>query len=148
MKRFAFGMQRVLDYRRTLEDVLLGELGAIQAEYARESKRLDEMTTAREEFKNRMRELLATAGPDELKRAHDYLHDLTQRTLAQRANLLTVSKRKDQKTAEVVVAAKDRKSLERLREHKVEEHRNESLRDEQKFLDEVSSVRHGRAKAA
>lgn len=144
MKRFKFGLQRLLDYRQTLEDKLLGELGAIQAEHERETVRLARMSSAREDFKVRMREMLVRTGPDELRQANAYLHDLTEQMLVQEARLVGIVRRKDAKTAEVVEAAKDRKAMERLREYKVLEHRRDAETQEQKFLDELASIRHGR----
>jgi flagellar FliJ protein len=144
MKKFKFGLQKVLDYRQTLEDIRLAELAGIQAEYEAESQRLLRMSEAREEFKSRMREMLASGDPEYIRQANAYLHDLTERVLLQKSALDEIAARKDAKTAEVVDASKDRKALERLREYKVVEHRQDTLRHEQKFLDEVASVRHTR----
>ncbi len=148
MKKFSFGLQKVLDYRQTLEDIRLAELAGLQAEHECESSRLTRMTQVREEFKCQMREMLASGDPEYIKQANAYLHDLTERVLLQKAKHDEVAARKDAKTDEVVEAAKDRKALERLREYKVVEHRHDGFREEQKFLDEIASVRHNRTNEA
>ena len=148
MRRFKFGLQRVLDYRQTLEDKLLGELGAVQAEHERESGRLTEMSDKRESFKDNMRDMLASGDPEEIRQANAYFNDLTLRMLVQRARVAEIGERKDKKMAEVVEAAKERKALERLCEYKVAEHRQEAEQQEQKFLDDLASIRYGRARRA
>jgi len=142
MRKFRFNLQRVLDYRQTVEDALLAELAAIQAEHARESARLTEMTHARDQFKERLKEQLAAGGPEDIKRGYAYLQQLAKQVSAQQALLRRIKERKDRKTQEVLEAAKERKALERLRDHKVNEHRRESERQEQKFLDDVGCIRY------
>ena len=145
MRRFQFNLQRVLDYRVTIEEALLAELAAIRAEHERELARLADMVLATEAFRRKTRDWLSTGGPEEIKRAYNYLQHLMRMVSAQEANIRRIEERRNRKTAEVIEASKSRKALERLREYRLAEHRQESERQEQNFLDDIAGVRHRRS---
>ena len=145
MKRFRFNLQRVLDYRKTMEDILLTELGAIRAEYERESARLYDMSRASSLFALELKRHLAAGDPDEIRLAYGYLEHLGEQIGAQQEMLRRIDETKRRKTAEVVAASKDRKVMERLKDYKVTEYRKDAERDHQKFLDDLASIRSNRA---
>lgn len=144
MRKFRFNLQRVLDYRQTVEERLLAELAAIQAEHSRESARLAHMRHEREMFKQKMKQQLSGGSAEDIKQAYGYLQQLTRQALAQEVTVRRLIQQKDQKTAEVIEASKDRKVLERLKEYKVTAYHRESERQEQKFLDDLACIRFGR----
>lgn len=147
MRKFRFNLQRVLDYRETIEEKLLTELAAIRSQRDQELARLVEFTHARDLFREKMRRELAEGSSDDIKQAHRYLSQLMREVRIQDALVRRITERKDEKTAEVIEAAKDRKVLERLRDYKLLEHRREGETHEQKFLDDVASIRHNRRRS-
>ena len=138
-------MQRVLDYRVTIEEVLLAELAAIRAEHEREQARLTDMVSATEVFRHKTRDWLIAGSSEKIKRAYNYLQQLTKQVSAQEASIRRIEERESRKMAEVLEASKNRKALERLREYRLAEHRRESEREEQNFLDDIAGVRHRRS---
>ncbi len=142
MRAFQFNLQRVLNYRETVEDALLAELGAIAHEHEREIGRLERIRAAHASFCDRMKETLVQDDPDSIRQAHGYLALLSERIADQEQVVEQIARRKDEKTAEVVEASKDRQILDRLKEIKASEHRREMLGEEQRFLDDLASVRH------
>jgi len=142
MRAFHFNLQRVLSYRETVEDALMTELAAIAAEHEREVARLDHIRRTRDSFRVSMKEKLAEGDPEVIRRAHGYLTALSERVVDQVEAVLQIALKKEEKTAEVVEASKDRQVLDRLKEMKATEHRREMQGEEQKFLDEVAGVRH------
>lgn len=146
MKKFKFNLQRVLDYRQTIEDSLLAELAAIQAEHDRELVNLEDMKRGKDLFRERMKIELSRGNADDIKEAYSYLQQLIIQVLAQQHVVAELNEKKDQKTLEVVDAAKERKVLERLKEYKVAEYRKEAESQEQKFLDDIACIRFGRVK--
>jgi flagellar protein FliJ len=149
MRKFHFKLQRLLDYRQTIEDKLLAELAAIQAEHAREADKLRELIYTRNQFRDKIRRGLCDSDdPDDIKRNYTYLHDLSRRVSAHEVSVARIWEKRNRKMAEVVEASKERKTLDRLREYEVAMHQAEGQRQEQKFLDDVAGVRHRREKQA
>jgi len=146
MKKFKFNLQRVLDYRKTIEDALLAELAAIQAEHDRELANLEDMKRDKDQFRERMKIELSRGDADEIKEAYNYLQQLTLQVLVQQNLVAKLNEKKEKKTLEVIDAAKERKVLERLKEYKVAEYRKEAESQEQKFLDDIACIRFGRVK--
>lgn len=142
MKKFDFKLQKLLEYRRGIEDKLLGELAAIRAEHEREMIMLQQMTKERNSFREKMKHQLSKGSAEDIMQAYHYLNELSRRLEGQKITLRQVGEQRDNKTSQVVEAAKDRKALERLREHKRAEYRRELEADEQKFLDDIACIRH------
>jgi flagellar FliJ protein len=146
VRKFSFNLQRVLEYRETIEEKLLIELAAIRSDHDRALAELGLITAARDDFRHAMKERLSEGDADEIKQAYRYLNELTRRVKSQHFTVNELRQQKDDKTAEVLEAAKERKVLERLKEHKHLEHTRESGRQDQKFLDDIASIGHGRRK--
>lgn len=142
MKTFRFGLQRVLNYRETVEDALMTELAAITHEYELETGRLHHLRRSLNAFRDGMKEKLDQGDPEAIRQSQNYLQVLLERVERQRLVVEQVGRRKEEKTCEVVEASKDRQVLDRLREIKAGEHRVEILADEQKFLDDLAGMRH------
>ncbi len=147
MRKFEFNLQRVLDYRESIEEKLLGELAAVRAEHDREVGKLTAMMRARDSFRKKMKRQLSAGSPDEIRTAYFYLNDLVRQIQSQEVNVMRAAEQKNRKTAEVVEASKDRKVMERLRDYKIVEHRVETQAQDQKFLDDLSSIRTNRARS-
>lgn len=147
MRKFKFNLQRVLDYRGSIEEKLMGELAVVRAQHDQELERLGEMSRARDQFRRKMRKQLSGGDPDEIKRAYFYLNDLVRQVQSQELAVMRAAEQKNQKTAEVVEASKDRKVMERLRDYKLAEHTSDLHAQEQKFLDDLASIRSNRSKS-
>lgn len=148
MKSFRFNLQKVLKYRENVEEMLLAELAAIRAAYDRELNRLSEITAARDMFHETIKRELAYGDPEYIRRAYHYLQDLSRQVDAQLITVRKLAIEKEEKTAEVLRASQDRKILEKLREYKAAEHKQKSLREEQKFLDDIAGIKHRQKRTA
>lgn len=148
MRKFNFSLQKVLNYRETIEEKLLTELAALRAEHERETAKLSEITACRTRFCKEMKKKLTAGNPEDIKEAYRYLDGITLQVKAQELTVRIAAERKDKKMAEVIEASKDRKILERLRDYKLLEHKKEALHHEQKFLDDIAGIHHSRIKSA
>lgn len=138
MRRFDFRLQRVMEVRGVKKKECQRDLARSQEELNRQEQMLsqaaDELKSSheglRKALKNRCSAGLLAALEHWRSRREEALHTQSQRTARQRH---VVEERREV----LITAAKDEKVLERLREHALEEHRTESLREEQSFLDEL-----------
>lgn len=146
MRKFQFNLQRVLDFRETIEDKLLGELAASRAQHDREFEKLSQIMRARDQFRRKMRKQLAGSDPDAIRRAYFYLNDLVRQVQSQELAVMSAAEQRNMKTAEVLDASKDRKVMERLKDYKLVEYKSEMQSQEQKFLDDLASIRSNRLK--
>lgn len=141
MRKFQFGLQRVLDVREMREKALLAELAAIRAEYERERELLIEMMQSVDECRNILREKLSGNCPDEIRETYEFMNGLAARCVEQETVIEKVAERRDAKMAEVIEASKERKALEQLKEQKRIEHAREVERQDQIFMDDIAGVR-------
>jgi flagellar export protein FliJ len=142
MKPFKFRLQAALDMRRRKEEELKVELGQLQQRHVQEAEQLDRLIekyewTLRLTRANRVGSVQADASAG----VERYLMDLTHQIETQRQLLFMVKQEVDKKRAEVVRAAQETSALENLRERHERERRLLEQREEQKFLDEMASIR-------
>ena len=144
MRKFKFNLQRVLDYRETVEESLVVELAAIRMDYEREMENLLRLTHARDTFAEKLRMGLVSPDPEEMKNAYRYQQELLKQVAAQEIVAQQLEEKRDKKLAQVVSASKERKTLDRLRANKAKSHRREELQQEQEFLDDVAGAQYKR----
>ena len=146
MRKFKFNLQRVLDYRESIEDKLLMELVVARARHDQEISKLADITRRRNRYRRRMRDQMSSGDAEAIRCAQHYMEDLVSQIKAQQVAVMDAEEIRDRKTQEVIEASKDRKALERLRDYRLVEHTSEMRSLEQKFLDDVTSIRSNRAK--
>jgi len=149
-RRFQFRLEQVLGYRQQLEDARTRELSGAQAELLRVQGDRKEHETLTGEFLGRFGELKKTGGftVEEILSYSDYgdwmAFEEKQLQRQEREAEAEVEKRR----LEAVKASRDRRLLENLREKQKQAHAAEVSKEEQDFLDEISSsafIRRGRA---
>lgn len=64
MKKFDFKLQKLLEYKKTVEEQRLAELAAVRAEHEREEMRLREFMGNRDMFRERMKDDLRCGSPE------------------------------------------------------------------------------------
>ena len=139
-KPFAFRLDRVLDYRRQLEDQAkmavaraLAELTAKEREVRALEERLD--AHLREGFAK-----AATAGDVWLWRR--YREALEQDIAVGRAEAERLALKLQKCSQDLVNKSKDRKLLEKLKEHQARKHHEQESRKEEKESGEMAALRY------
>jgi flagellar FliJ protein len=138
MKKFDFRLQRVIEVREVKKKQCQRDLAVSQEELARRQKLLEEAALESQAGNDGLRRALkATTKAGQLtaldgwrNRTEDEVQTRTGQTDEQLCEV-------DRRRAALILAAKDKKALDRLKERRLEEHRGESLREEQAFLDEL-----------
>lgn len=145
MKKFKFKLDAVLKLRQRLEDDLKKQLADLKHNMAFEiallKKFSNEKTTCQKELKQ-----LRVSNLDLRKISfyENYLESLSQKIEIQIVRVAECREAVEAKRLELLVAAKDKKAVEKLHEKKYTEHIVTLRSTEQKLLDEISTIRFNR----
>lgn len=146
MKKFRFGLDSVLDYRRQVLDGCQGEyaqaLDQVRQQEARKAETEDRYHRLNQEFRD-----TAAAG---ITAADALTYEgglrLLEREIAQEDKLLEDYRRAaEEKREQMMRAHIDKAVLERLREKKWQDYNKEVQKSDELFIDELVSARRGTA---
>lgn len=140
MRRFVFSLQKVLDYRRRLEEQAIRDFAEAQRQLEHERATLARLMALRGECLNRSRRTHQLV-VEMLDVEQTYLSALEERIEAQRQRVAEAERVLEERRQALIEAQRGRKMLERLREKHYERWRQEFLRTEQKALDDLATVR-------
>jgi len=139
-RRFEFRLERVLGYRRRVEQQAQAELGRLEmakAQAEEERRALERRSAqAQEEHRELHRGELDLVG-ENLQRL--FIRELDRRIAAKIDELRRLAESIEEQRAEVVRAARDRRVMEQLRERAYARYLEEQMRLEQRFLDEIGT---------
>lgn len=142
---FRFPLQKVLEHRKTLENLAQREFQLAQAEL---QARLTELSRLREALLDSTFEAgrIQTSGlssvPASLKQIHEFQVLQRKKIELQEAKVREAENLVEEKREILRQKAVDHKIMERLKERRFEEHRAEVRDREQKESDETSVLRH------
>lgn len=139
MKKFKFGLQRVLDYRKSLKKDSERELALKNAVLHEREERLEDILFAQDNFKSLEKREMNMA---ELMLRGDYLCYLQETLVRQRALVKEAMEAVEQARDIYMQRAVEFQSLETLREKKVVEYKCEAVKFEKKELDKLTVQRH------
>ncbi|MDE6591090.1 MAG: flagellar export protein FliJ [Oscillospiraceae bacterium] len=143
MKKFKFSLDSVLSYKQQVLDALKGEHAAILAEVRAQEEALEaawqEYRECNEEYSRRKLEGMTIADAMVYQNGLRVLERNIQR---ETEKLEGLRKKEEKKRQEVVDAKIDTSSIEKLREHKLEDYNKAVQKAEENLIDEfVSSAR-------
>ena len=150
-KSGAFPLQKVLEFRKHLEDLRAIELGKVQAEKIKTNARLNQLEAHKEEaLESTNNEVLSRTTVDlaQLKIRKDYLEDLNGKIVNQSQKLEVLEEEEEKNRQKLSEAMKERKIVEKLKERFTKRKKAEANRKENIKIDEVairmSSSAHGK----
>ena len=146
MKKFKFSLDSVLSYKQQVLDALKGELAEILAQVRAQEAVLEaawqEYRECDAEYTQRKAEGITITD------ALVYQNGLRvlERNIQRETDKLEELRKKEEKKRQEVVAAKiDTSSIEKLKEHKLEDYNKAVQKDEEKLIDEFISSAQARA---
>ena len=140
MKKFKFRLQRVQDYRATVRDEKKRVLMLKNQRLHEEKQMLEELERAQAENLNPQ----GMVTIEQLYVRDLFGHRLRDRIAVQIVTIMEVEEEVKEALAEYVEAAKNLRTLETLREHRLSEFWENYHKEEGKFLDELSVQRGNR----
>lgn len=143
MKKFRFSLETVLDYKQQALDAIRAEHGAILAQVRAQEEVVEGLEEEHRqvdgEFSQRKLEGLTVV--DALN-YEQYLRALEREIMEARRKLESLRRREEQKRNQVVEARRETATIEKLKEHKLEDYRKaEQKAEEQRIEEFVSTTR-------
>ena len=140
-KRFIFRLQRLLDYRKMLEENKKQEYILAQREVILQSNKIEVLVNEQKlHIEDSARYKVGNVNSTNLRLAEGYIIALNKKANYEREILQQLETTKDEKKQEFIEARKQALLLERLKEKKLKEYKYEVDKEEQKFLDEIGSI--------
>ena len=148
MKKFRFSLETVLDYKNQALDALRAEHGAILAQVRAQEAVVEglerEYSQVDGEFTQRKLEGLTVL--DALN-YEQYLRALDREVKEEYRKLSLLRRQEEQKRGQVVEARKETATIEKLKEHKLEDYRKAEQKEEEQRIEEFVSTTRAMAAA-
>ncbi len=138
-KSFAFKLEKVLEYRRQLEDQARQALASAQARHDAQRKRVVDLETHLAEHVAKGYTRKNTSAGD-IWLWRNYKEALEQDLVEEKATLGTLALKLQKCRRDAIARSRDRKLLEKLREKQAKRYHEEQSRDEQKEYDELATI--------
>ena len=145
---FRFRLQKVLDHRARLEDEAKHDYLSAQANTKTALEELEQLYVAIDVARTRGHALV-TGGPDPrmaptLQHTDLFINGQKIRIERQRSKIRELKAIEEEKQDLLAQAAREKKTLEKLREKHLQEYRAERARKEQEEADDLAVMRYGR----
>lgn len=142
---FVFSLQTVLDYRKNIEEKILGEFSEKKRELELEELKLQSLT---KEWSNLIGELRKMQNKslhvDDISRYVSYVEQVREKENKQNIIIAQVSEQLEAKRMELLDAVKKTKIMEKLKERHAKEYEDAARAFEQKNSDEMAVLKFGR----
>lgn len=139
MKRFKFRLQRVLEFRHTLTKEKERELMKCNQQLQTHEQRVADIVAAQDSAPVAEAEVLSMA---DLIARGEYYRALQDSLVAERLNVLEAAEAVDRAREAYVEKAIEEETLVKLKERKMEQHREEARRHDKKELDALVTQRY------
>ena len=141
MKKFKFSLDSVLSYKQQVLDSLKGEHAAILAQVREQEDVLEavwqDYRDCNEEYRQRKLEGINVLDAMSFEQ---YLRSLERKLQEEYRKLDRLRRREEDKRAQVVEARKETATIEKLKEHKLEDYRKAEQKDEEQRIEEFVST--------
>ncbi|MBE5978951.1 MAG: flagellar export protein FliJ [Paenibacillaceae bacterium] len=140
MKKFNFPLNTVLNYKDQVLENLKTEHAQILVDIAQQERRIEELMEKSQSAAIRYREDTQCGVTVNIMREYErYITFIQQRIVAEQGVLLKLKKKEEQKRAEVIEAKKEKASIDKLKEKKLDQYNKEVLKSEELFIEEFVS---------
>jgi flagellar FliJ protein len=149
MAKFRFGLEKVLGYRKVIEDLAQRDYSEAQSHLNSEIQVLEELKAKKHEaFENRyQRQVQGGAQSEALSQVHDFLKGQDLRIKIQSKKVQDIEKQVEELRSVLREKAVDTKIMVGLKERKQDDFRTEQKKIEQKKLDDIATTQRRRKDA-
>lgn len=135
--KFKFKMERVLNYKETIEDHKKNEFGTAQENLNNEEKKLNDITQYKENLKTEKNLSANSTNAGNLAMYHNYINELEFKIKSQEKIVVKSQKEVEEAKEEMVDAVREKKMFEKLKEKEYEKHLYETQKKEEEVIDTI-----------
>jgi flagellar FliJ protein len=141
MKPYRFSLENVLEWRAEKEKVISEKLIKKTNQIEEKSAEIEGLVLEYEKIKNDARTFKNIS---ELIRMQQYRQSLADSIEKERGSLSRLNNEREEIMKDLVKARQDKSAIEKLKEKDHEDYKEKLRMFEQKFLDEIATLRHTR----
>ncbi|OQX62643.1 MAG: flagellar export protein FliJ [Desulfococcus sp. 4484_242] len=141
--KYRFPFDALLRHRKFLEENLQREIGLLSRVLADEKKKLESLQQARKAASEKLRHRQKGKGitVSEVLLYTRFIERMSGQVNLQKTSVKKIEKNVEEKREDLVRAMKDRKIIEKLKEKKRQIFREQMMKQEQNFLNDMAAVR-------
>lgn len=141
MMKFNFRMERVLNYKETIENHKKNQYGTAQQNLNNEEKKLDDINQYKENLKNEKNLSSIKTNAGNLAMYNNYINDITIEIKSQEKIVVEIKEKVEEAKEEMVHAVREKKIFEKLKENEYEKYLYEIQKQEEKEVDTIVSYK-------
>ncbi|NLV76422.1 MAG: flagellar export protein FliJ [Tissierellia bacterium] len=134
-------MEKVLNYKKTLEDYKKSQYGIAQKKLFDEEDKLAKFNKYKNIVKNEKNQTVIKTNIGNLAMYNNYINDLSRKIKSQEQIVNKTRKDAEEAKEEMITAVKEKKIFEKLKEQEYEEYLYQLKRDEEKQTDAIVSYK-------
>lgn len=137
MKKFSFALDKVLSYKRQYEESVRSEHAAILHKVMQQEEKIARLWEKDGETRREMDEVKKAGCMILQIRTYESYLDYLQKEIANAQRILDALRvREEEKRQELIKAKTDTKSIDKLKEKKLEEYRYEEAKEQEQLVEE------------
>ncbi len=137
MKKFSFALDKVLSFKRQYEESVRSEHAAILHKVMQQEEKIARLWEKDDATRREMDEVKKAGCVILQIRTYESYLDYLQKEIANEQRILDVLKvREEEKRQELIKAKTDTKSIDKLKEKKLEEYRYEAAKEQEQLVEE------------
>ncbi len=137
MSGYKFKLQRVLDYKETLEGLKKSEYGTAIQKLNEEKEILSNYISKKSEIIKQFNTIDDKINIGSFRTYNNYISEITNRIKKQEENVMYAEREAIKIQEELLEAMKEKKSFEKLKEKDYKEFILEEKREEEKIMDQI-----------
>jgi flagellar FliJ protein len=141
MMNFNFRLEKVLNYKETIEDYKKGKYGTVQRQLNREENKLYNFHQYKNNLKNEKNLSATKTKAGNLAMYNNYINDITLKIKKQEEIVAKTKEELEEAKEEMIFAVQEKKIFEKLKENEYEKHLYEMKKLEEKQVDTLLSYK-------
>lgn len=138
---FNFKLEKVLNYKKTIEDYKKNEYGTIQQRLNNEEDKLDTFNKYKNNLKNEKNLSATKTKVGNLMMYNNYINHVATKIKVQEEVIIETKEELEEVKEELIVALKEKRIFEKLKENEYEEYLYQLKKQEEKQIDTIVSYK-------